>query len=134
VAFSLTDMTNKNGPCSSSPISSRVPNGDIMKAALHSLNTWIVSGTTPANAARFVVMPQSPGMPGSAMVPWFCGPSGNHVDFPAARLCEHYGDPDAYVARVQSIVNANLRDRVLLPEEARKTIDEAKSVPFSCPG
>lgn len=65
--------------------------------------------------------------------PWFCGPSGNHVDFTPAQLCQHYGSHAAYVARVQAIVNANVRSRVLLPEEAQKTVDEAKALHFSCP-
>jgi hypothetical protein len=158
-ALSLTEVTNKNGPCSPSPIYSRVPNGDIMKGALHALNGWIVSGTVPASMPRFVVDGNNPPQyvrnadgeilggirtaardaptsknAGIGSGPWFCGPSGNHVDFTPAQLCERYGGSDTYVARVQAIVNANVRDRVLLPDDARKTVEEAKSVNFSCQG
>lgn len=156
-ALDLTEITNSKGPCSPSPIYSRVPNGDIMKAALHSLDTWIAGGAAPANAPRFVVDDQKPPQyvrdadgeilggirtaardapiaknAGIGKGPWFCGPSGNHVDFTPAQLCERYGSHDAYVSRVRAIVNANVRDRVLLQEEAQKTIDQAKALSFSC--
>lgn len=154
-ALSLTELTTIKGPCTPSAIYSRVPNGDIMKAALKSLNTWISGGSGPANAPRFVVDQQNkyvrdtngqliggvrtaaqdaPSSKNSGIGngPWFCGPSGNHVDFTPAQLCQRYGSHAAYVSRVQAIVNANVRDRVLLPEEAQKTVAEAKALNFSC--
>lgn len=72
------------------------------------------------------------GNAGIGKVPWFCGPSGNHVDFTPVQLCQRYGSHDTYVSRVKAIVNANVRDGVLLPEEAQKTVDEAKALNFSC--
>ncbi|BDT67235.1 hypothetical protein os1_14100 [Comamonadaceae bacterium OS-1] len=71
---------------------------------------------------------------GTGNGPWFCGPSGNHVDFTPAQLCRRYASHANYVARVQAIVNANVRSRVLLPEEAQRTVDAAKALDFSCPG
>ena len=38
----------------------------------------------------------------------------------------------AYVARVQALTAANVRDGVLLPEEAQRTVDEAQATSFSC--
>lgn len=154
-ALSLSDLTRRNGPCNPESIYSRVPNGDIMKAALKSLNTWIAGGPAPATTPRFVVDAQNKYVrdangqilggirtaaqdapmstnAGIGNGPWFCGPSGSHVDFTPAELCQRYGSPAAYVARVQAIVNANVRNRVLLPEEAQKTVDEAKALSFSC--
>lgn len=156
-ALNLTEMTNNKGPCSPSPIYSRIPNGDVMKAALHSLDIWIDGGIAPANAPRFVVDNQNPPQyvrnadgeilggirtaardapisnnAGIGKGPWFCGPSGNHVDYTPAQLCQRYGSHEAYVARVKAIVGTNIRDRVLLPAEAQKTIDQAKALKFSC--
>lgn len=156
-ALSLSGLTHANGPCSPATIYSRVPNGDIMKAALASLNTWISGGPAPATAPRFVVTAggtvdyvrnadgqvlggirtaaQDAPISRNAGIgegPWFCGPSGNHVDFTPAELCERYGNHDAYVARVLAVTNANVRDGVLLPEEALATVNEAKALNFTC--
>lgn len=54
-ALSLSEITQMKGPCTPATIYSRVPNGDIMKAALKSLNTWINGGPAPVSAPRFVV-------------------------------------------------------------------------------
>lgn len=155
-ALSLSDLTRIKGPCTPATIYSRVPNGDIMKAALKSLNKWISGGPAPANTPRFVVDNQNKYVrdangqilggirtaaqdapiatnAGIGEGPWFCGPSGNHVDFTPAQLCQRYGSHDTYVSRVKAIVNANVRNGVLLPEEAQKTVDEAKALNFSCP-
>lgn len=54
------------------------------------------------------------------------------MDFTPAQLCQRYGNHDAYVSRVKAIVNTNVRDGVLLPEEAQKTVNEAKALNFTC--
>lgn len=154
--LSLSQRTEINGPCTPAAIYSRVPNGDIMKAALKSLNSWISGGPAPASAPRFVIDDQNKyvrdatgqilgGIRTSAQDapiaansgigngPWFCGPSGNHVDFTPAQLCQRYGSHDAYVSRVKAIVRANVASRVLLPEEAQRTVQEAEALNFSCP-
>lgn len=153
--LSLSELTAIKGPCTPAAIYSRVPNGDVMKAALKSLDTWIAGGPAPANAPRFVVDEQNKYVrdangqilggirtaaqdapvaknAGIGAGPWFCGPSGNHVDFTPAQLCERYGNHSAYVARLQAIVSANVRSGVLLPEDAQKAVDEAKALNFSC--
>ncbi|NCB56354.1 MAG: hypothetical protein EOM46_02400 [Gammaproteobacteria bacterium] len=154
-ALNLSELTALKGPCEPAAIYSRVPNGDIMKAALKSLNSWISGGPAPASAPRFVVDDQNKYVrdangqilggirtaaqdapiatnAGIGKGPWFCGPSGNHVDFTPAQLCQRYGSHDTYVSRVKAVVNANVRDGVLLPEEAQKTVDEAKALNFTC--
>lgn len=154
-ALSLSELTRSKGPCSPDTLYSRVPNGDVMKAALSSLNRWIAGGPAPANAPRFVVdeqnkyvrdangqilggirtAAQEAPMASNAGIgsgPWFCGPSGYHVDFTSAQMCERYGSHAAYVARVKAVVSANIRDGVLLPEEAKQTVDTAQALNFSC--
>lgn len=154
-ALNLSELTALKGPCKPATIYSRVPNGDIMKAALKSLNSWISGGPAPASAPRFVVDAQNNYVrdangqilggirtaaqdapigtnAGIGKGPWFCGPSGNHVDFTPAQLYQRYGNHDAYVSRVKAIVNTNVRDGVLLPEEAQKTVNEAKALDFAC--
>lgn len=154
-ALSLSELTRSKGPCSPDTLYSRVPNGDVMKAALSSLNRWIAGGPVPASAPRFVVdeqnkyvrdangqilggirtAAQDAPMASNAGIgsgPWFCGPSGYHVDFTPAQMCERYGSHAAYVARVKAVVSANIRDGVLLPEEAKQTVDAAQALNFSC--
>lgn len=154
-ALSLSELTRSKGPCSPATIYSRVPNGDVMKAALKSLNTWIAGGPAPASAPRFVVDEQNKYVrdangqilggirtaaqdaPNAANAgigsgPWFCGPSGNHVDFTPAQMCQRYGSHAAYVSRVKAIVSTNVRDGVLLPEEAQQTVEAAQAQAFSC--
>lgn len=154
-ALNLSELTNMKGPCTPSTIYSRVPNGDIMKAALKALNTWIAGGRAPASAPRFVVDAQNKYVrdangqilggirtaaqdaplsknAGIGSGPWFCGPSGNHVDFTADQLCKLYGNHEAYLTRVKAVVNTNVKDGFLLPEEAQKTVEEAEAFKFSC--
>ncbi|WP_041960381.1 alpha/beta hydrolase domain-containing protein [Sulfurospirillum arsenophilum] len=154
-ALNLSEITAKNGPCTPATIYSRVPNGDIMKAALKSLNRWISGGKAPKNAPRFIVDAQNKYVrdvngqvlggirtaaqdapiatnAGIGQGPWFCGPSGNHVDFTKQEFCKRYGNHDNFVSRVKAVVNANVHDGFLLPEEAQKTINEAESLNFSC--
>lgn len=154
-ALNLSELTRSKGPCTPSTIYSRVPNGDVLKAALKSLNSWIAGGPAPANAPRFVVDEQNKYVrdangqilggirtaahdapiaanAGIGSGPWFCGPSGNHVDFTPAQLCQRYGSHAAYVSRVKAVVSTNVRDGVLLPEEAKKTVEDAQALTFSC--
>lgn len=157
VALSLSELTSGKGACTPASIYSRVPNGDVLKAAMSGLNRWIAGGTAPASAPRFVVdnqpipqyvrdtngqilggirtAAQDAPMATNAGIgkgAWFCGPSGNHVDFTPAQMCKRYGSHENYVTKVQSIVNANVQIGVLLPKEAQKTVDGAKATEFSC--
>jgi hypothetical protein len=155
-ALSLTALTRSKGPCSPDTIYSRVPNGDVLKAALKSLDGWIAGGPAPTRTPRFVVDEQQRYVrdasgqvlggirtaaqdapiatnAGIGSGPWFCGPSGYHVDLSPAQLCQRYGSHANYVSRVQAIVRTNVLDGVLLPEEARKTLDDARTQTFACP-
>lgn len=156
-ALSLSALTAQHGPCTPATIYSRVPNGDVMKAALKALNNWVNGGPAPATAPRFVVDSQTPPQyvrdangqivggirtaaqdapmsrnAGIGKGPWFCGPSGNHVDLTPAELCQRYGSHDGYVNRVKAIVSTNVQQGFVLPEEAARTIASAQAYQFSC--
>jgi hypothetical protein len=153
--LSLSDAVNA-GQCSVTPIWSRVPNGDVLKAALKALRTWISGGTAPASVPRLVLNAQHQlqrdaqgrvqgGVRTAAYdVPiatnvgvntggGFCMLAGYHLDFTPARLCERYGSREAYVAKVRAQVHANVKDGVLLPQEAQRSVAEAETVAFQCP-
>jgi len=154
--LSLSERIEQHGPCAPATILSRVPNGDIMKAALSALTRWISGGPAPAVAPRFMVDAHNKYLrdanghvlggihtaaqdapiannSGIGRGPWFCGPAGNHVDFTPAQLCQRYGNHENYVSQVKAIVNANVQNKFLLPEEAQKTLHEAQKLHFSCP-
>jgi len=152
-SISLTDFETDG--CAITPVWSRVPNGDVMKAALHGLNTWLVSGVAPPTVPRLVSDGQhqlirdaqgrvsggihtaaydAPRANNGAYSSGKCTLAGYHIDFTPQQMCQRYGSHAAYVAQVQRIVNANVRDRVLLPEEAERTVDEARKLTFGCEG
>lgn len=155
-ALSLSDAVN-SGNCSVTPVWSRVPNADILKAGLKGLNTWITGGAPPAQAARIVVGSQNQMLrdaegrvqggirtaaydaptarnSGANSGGGFCTLAGYHLDLTPAEMCQRYGSANAYVAQVQGLADANVKDGVLLPEEAQRTVDEARTVAFTCAG
>jgi hypothetical protein len=152
-SISLTDFETEG--CAITPVWSRVPNGDVMKAALKGLNAWLASGIAPPSVphlasdsqhqlirdaegrvtggiqtAAYAVPRAANGATGSGK----CTLAGYHLDFTPQQMCQRYGSPAAYVAKVQGAVDANVRDRVLLPEEAARTVSEARQLPFECGG
>lgn len=153
-ALSLTEViTGLN--CGQTPIWSRVPNADYLKAALKSLNGWIQGGAAVPTAPR-VVLDGSNGMlrdasgrvfggirsaeydaPKSDTVGrnsghTFCVLAGSHHDYTPQQMCQRYGSHESYVAQVQAFVSSNRMDGFLLPEEAERTIEEAKAATFTC--
>lgn len=152
-SITLTDF--ETADCAITPVWSRIPNGDIMKAALKGLNTWLVSGDAPPTVPRLVSDDQkqlvrdsqgrvsggihtaaydAPRAKNGAYGSGKCTLAGYHIDFTSQQMCQRYGNHAEYVNQVQRIVNANLRDRVLLPEEAERTVDEARKLTFECGG
>jgi hypothetical protein len=150
--LSLSDAVNL-GNCTPSPIWSRVPNGDVMKAALKALNAWVSGGAAPVNVPRLVLDGQNkllrdsegrvyggirtaayevPTTTNVGVGAGACMLAGYHLDFTPTQLCQRYGSQAAYVARVQALAAANVRDGVLLSEEAQRTVDEAQATSFSC--
>jgi hypothetical protein len=153
VSVSLTDF--ETAGCAITPVWSRVPNGDIMKAALKGLNTWLISGVAPASVPHLASDSQhqlirdaqgrvvggihtaaydAPRATNGANGSGKCTLAGYHIDFTPQQMCKRYGNHAGYVAQVQGVVNANVRDGVLLPEEAAKTVTEARQLTFECAG
>jgi hypothetical protein len=155
-AAGISAVLLSTGTCATTPLWSRVPNADIMKAALKSLNTWVAGGAAPAMVPRLAVDEQKQlvrdpqgGTLGGIRTAAYDAPTatnvgpnakgpcmlaGYHLDFSAHQMCQRYGSQAAYVAKVRALTAVNVRDGVLLPEEARKTINEAKAFRFSCGG
>lgn len=150
-AASLTDLLAQGHDTAGWPLWSRVPNGDLMKAALHALTGWIAVGTAPPSTPRLLLDTQRRlvrDAAGQAVggvrfaayeVPTAAnvgvadtGPklAGYHLDFSAEELARRYGKPDRYVALVTAAVQANLAQGFLLPEDAARVIDEARQVAF----
>jgi hypothetical protein len=151
---SLTESLEASGSCKVTPVWSRVPNGEVMMAALKSLNEWIAGGPAPVNTPRLVVDDQNKlvrdeqgrvlggirtaaydapratnvgaNSNGSCML------AGYHQDFSASQMCKTYVSKSAYVARVRAIVSANVRDGVLLPPDAVKTVADAEGIDIDC--
>lgn len=153
-ALSLTEViTGLN--CGQTPIWSRVPNADYLKAALKSLNGWIQGGAAVPTAPRVVLdgsnrmlrdasgrvfggirsaeydAPKSHTV-GRNSGHIFCVFAGSHHDYTPQQMCQRYGSHESYVAQVQAFVSSNRMDGFLLPEEAERTIEEAKAATFTC--
>ena len=47
-------------------------------------------------------------------------------------MCERCGSHKGYVDQVKAFVSANMNAGLILPEEAKKTVDEAEARTFSC--
>lgn len=58
---SLTEVLAQGGDPAAPPLWSRVPNADLMKAALHALTGWITQGVVPPSAPRLQLEMQGDG-------------------------------------------------------------------------
>ncbi len=153
VGISLTDF--ETAGCAITPVWSRVPNGDVMKAALKGLNTWLVSGVAPPSVPHLVSDSQhqlirdaegrvsggihtaaydAPRAANGATSSGKCTLAGYHLDFTPQQMCKRYGSHAGYVAKVQGVVDANVRAGLLLPEEATRTVSDARQLTFDCVG
>jgi hypothetical protein len=62
----------------------------------------------------------------------FCVLAGYHQDFTPLQMCERYGSHQGYVNQVKAFASANMKNGFILPEELKKTVDEAEATTFSC--
>jgi alpha/beta hydrolase family protein len=154
-ALSLSDAVN-GGSCTVTPIWSRVPNADIVKAGLEALQRWMSGGAAPASVPRMVLSSSGQlqrdtdgrvqgGVRTAAYEEpvatnvgvntggGFCMLAGYHLDFSPAALCARHGSRQAYVASVLAQTQANVNGGLLLPAEAERTVEEAQAVAFACP-
>jgi hypothetical protein len=129
--------------------------GGVLDAGLEALVTWVKGGKAPPAAPRMAADAQgklardsegrvSGGIRlaayhapiaknlGPNSGPGFCIVVGSHQDFTPAELCRRYGSPQAYVAKVTEVTLKVESAGFLLKEDADRTIQEARSVAFTC--
>ncbi|MEY4761371.1 MAG: hypothetical protein RLZZ200_1227 [Pseudomonadota bacterium] len=150
----VTGFVLGTGSCTPVSVWSRVPNADVMNAALKALNAWISGGAAPPALPRLVVdaknkvardaqgraiggirtaafeAPIAGNVGMNAVGP--CMLAGSHTDFTPPQLCQAYGSEAGYRKRVRVAVEANVRDGVILPDAARRTLKQAAALHFSC--
>jgi Alpha/beta hydrolase domain len=154
-AASLTEVMSQGGGSAEQPLWSHVPNGDLMKAALHALRRWIGQGVAPPCAPRLQL--SSPAAaPGNLLrdaqgralggvryaayeVPTAINVgvtpdapklAGYHLDFTREEMTRRYGSPARYLAQVKAVVEANVTQGFLLAEDAQRVLREASAVRF----
>jgi hypothetical protein len=144
----LTDVLRRAHPTADLPLWSRVPNADLMKAALHALERWLVAGTPPPMAPRLTVGDDGrlrrdadgrviggiryagydvPSADNVGATETGCPVAGHHRDFGPAEMRRRYGDAAAYQAQVKACVLDNIAAGFLLPEDAERVLAEARA-------
>lgn len=153
----LTDLLRQAHPGATQPLWSRVPNADLMKAALHALHVWMDEGIAPPAAPRLWVGPDGqlqrdaegrvlggiryaafdvPSADNVGVTVTGCPVAGHHIDFAPAELQRRYSDAARYQAQVEAHVRANVAAGFLLPADAQRVLAEARAVAggFNAPG
>lgn len=148
----LTEVMEREDPGARGPLWSRVPNGDLMKAALHALTCWISVGAEPPHAPRLALgeqghlvrdadgrtvggiryaahdVPTATHVGSAAAGPRL---AGYHLDFTPEEMSRRYGTLAAYVEQVEAVIAANVAQGFLLQEEASRVVAEARCLRFS---
>jgi hypothetical protein len=130
---------------------SRVPNGDLLKAALSALTNWLAQGVEPPSAPRLVMGEDGKlalddegrtrgGIRYSAYdVPCSVNVgvtrdgvalAGYHLDFTPEEMTRRYGGQAAYVAQVAAMAEVNVAQGFLLAPEAERQVAEASQAIF----
>lgn len=151
VAVGLTALLDSTHQGPKGQLWSRVPNGDLVKAALHALDRWIGDRVAPASAPRLQFdMPRRlcrdalgvakggiryaalevPRSYNQGVGPEGVALAGSHQDFGPEEMTRRYGSAKVYRARVEAVLSSNLREGFLLPAEAERIRAEALLVPF----
>lgn len=153
IALSVTDSIVG---CGQQPLWSRVPNGDVLSAAVAALQRWTSSGVEPAKSIRLgtdetgaYYRDSNSRVSGGVRLtaydaptaknigvntgPGNCFLAGSHVDFTPAEMCARYGTKENYVSRVIEVTRKAESDGYLLDVDANRTIEDAKAVTFACP-
>lgn len=154
-AASLTEVMAQGTDSATSPLWSRVPNADLVKAALHALTQWLALDVAPACAPRLRLEEQggparllrdgegrSLGgvrfaayeVPAAVNVGVTDGPprlAGFHRDFAPEEMVRRYGNSVRYVEWVTAAAQANVAQGFLLAVEADRVVSEARLVRFS---
>ena len=151
---SLSEVMAQGADPGAQPLWSRVPNADLMKAALHALTQWIAQGTAPPSAPRLQLVGQGGAarllrdvqgramggvrfaayeVPMAVNVGATAGPprlAGYHLDFGAEEMTRRYGSSARYVNLVSAAVQVNLAQGFLLPQDAEQVLVQARQVRF----
>jgi hypothetical protein len=155
-AASLTEVMSQGAGRAKQPLWSRVPNGDLMKAALHALGRWMGQGQAPPCAPRLQLRnpATTPGnllrdaqgcslggvryaayeVPASVNVgvtqdaPKL---AGYHLDFTPEEMTRRYRSAARYLAQVKAVVEVNVTQGFLLAEDAQRVLHEASTVRFN---
>jgi hypothetical protein len=148
---SLTEVLDAAHAGTKGRLWSRVPNGDLLKAALHALERWIAKGVAPERAPRLVLdaprqlrrdaqgrtmggiryaAHEVPAGRNEGIGPAGIALAGGHADFGPEEMTRRYRSPEAYLARVEAVVAANVAQGFLLPPEAEQVRAEARAVRF----
>lgn len=151
-AASLTEVLDASHAGPKGRLWSRVPNGDLVKAALQALDRWIAEGVAPPSAPRLQLDGQRrlcrdaegrtlggiryaeqdvPSARNDGIGPEGAAIAGGHLDLTPEDMSRRYGDAAAYMAQVEAVVAANLAMGWLLPPEAERVRAEARAVRFS---
>jgi hypothetical protein len=154
-AVGLTAILIREAGGTEHPLWSRVPNGDLMKAALHALNCWLATGEAPPHAPRLAIDPRGklirdaegrvlggiryaaydvPMARNVGVTEQGCRLAGYHVDFTRQELRQRYGHTAEYLARVKETVDKNVTEGSLLPEDADRVLEEARAAAAVLPG
>jgi len=152
---SLTAVLSKGAEPGAPPLWSRVPNGDLMKAALHALTRWMKDGVEPPSAPRLQTRRQGESERlvrdadgralGGVRHPSYEVPSamnvgvteeppklaGVHLDFTPEEMTRRYGSPERYFELVRAAVEHCVSQGFLLQEDADRVLVEAGQARFS---
>jgi len=148
-AVSLTVLMAAQHGADPEALWSPVPNGDLVKAALHALVAWVRHGQCPAHAPRLAFaapgrllrdaegrtvggiryaahalpsgLHDGIGPPGLAL-------TGTRQALGAQDLRQRYGRAEYYLAGVHQVVQANLAQGFLLAPEAERVLAEARAL------
>lgn len=148
----LTEVLAHQHAAAPAPLWSRVPNADLMKAALHALVAWLSTGTPPPCAPRLAMDEQGrlvrdvegrtvggiryaayevPAAVNGGVTDTGPRLAGQHLDFSPGEMTRRYGSLGAYLNKVREVVAANVAQGFLLPAEASRVLAEAQAARFS---
>jgi Alpha/beta hydrolase domain len=150
-AVSLTEMIDAAHTGPKGQLWSRVPNGDLVKAALKALERWISFGAAPPCAPRLLFDEplrlrrddqgrtmggirypalEVPRAYNQGIGPEGIALAGLHLDFGPEEMTRRYSAAEAYRIQVRSVVSNAVAQGFLLPEEAERVRAESHDAPF----
>lgn len=149
---SLTELLLTGDGGAGRPLWSRVPNGDLLKAALSALTNWLAQGVEPPSAPRLVMgedgklsLDDEGCTRGGIRYAAYDVPcsvnvgvtsdgvalAGYHLDFTPEEMTRRYGRLESYVAQVAVLAEANVAQGFLLTPEAERQVAEARQAVFA---